>query len=135
MKSAFDEMMKGLDDVESFLAGKREGFRVHVPEQVDVKAIRTNLKLTQAAFSGLFGFSLDAVKHWEGGRRTPDPSARAYLTIIDKAPSMVIDILAPAKTSHRKQQPASKRRASAVSGTRLKISTKSKKPRSSYALA
>ena len=63
--------MKGLDDVESFLTGKREGFRVHVPEQVEVKAIRTNLNLAQAALPGIFGFSLDAVKHWEGGRRTP----------------------------------------------------------------
>ena len=65
--------MKGLDDVESFLTGKREGFRVHVPEQIDVNAIRANLNMAQAAFSGIFGFSLDAVKHWEVGRRTPDP--------------------------------------------------------------
>lgn len=38
--------------------------------------------MTQAAFSDSFGFSLDAVKHWEGGRRTPEVPARAYLTVI-----------------------------------------------------
>ena len=40
MKSGFDEMMKGLDEVESFLEGERKSVRVHIPERVDVKAIR-----------------------------------------------------------------------------------------------
>jgi putative transcriptional regulator len=66
MKSVFIELMSGLDDVESYLAGKTEGFRVHVPEEVNVKEIRNNLHMTQAKFSNTFGFSLDAVKHWEG---------------------------------------------------------------------
>lgn len=73
MKSAFEEMMKGLDDVESYMAGERDGFRVHVPERVDVKEIRYHLHMTQAAFSSTFGFSLDAVKHWEGEDALPIP--------------------------------------------------------------
>jgi DNA-binding transcriptional regulator YiaG len=32
--------------------------------------IRNRLGMTQARFSNAFGFSLDAIKHWEGGRRT-----------------------------------------------------------------
>jgi putative transcriptional regulator len=106
MKSAFNELMSGLDDVESYLSGKTEGFRVHVPEEVNVKEIRNHLQMTQAKFSNTFGFSLDAVKHWEGGRRTPDPSARAYLTIIERCPEMVIEILSPpqpvVQVAHRK---------------------------------
>jgi len=27
--------------------------------------------MTQARFSATFGFSLDAIKHWDAGRRTP----------------------------------------------------------------
>ena len=76
MKTQFEQMMNGLNDVEAFLAGKQEGFKAHVPLDVDVKAIRNRLGMTQAKFSDTFGFSLDAIKHWEGGRRTPEAPAR-----------------------------------------------------------
>ena len=79
MKTQFEQMMDGLTDVEAFLAGKQEGFRAHVPQEVDVKAIRNRLGMTQARFSDTFGFSLDAIKHWEGGRRTPEAPEKADL--------------------------------------------------------
>jgi putative transcriptional regulator len=96
MKTQFEQMMDGLNDVEAFLAGKQEGFKAHVPQDVDVKAIRNRLGMTQAKFSGVFGFSLDAIKHWEGGRRTPEASARTLLTVIDKNPAAVLTALNPA---------------------------------------
>src|SRR5258707_4867583 len=78
MKTQFEQMMDGLNDVEAFLAGEQEGFKAHVPQEVDVKAIRNRLGMTQARFSNTFGFSLDAIKHWEGGRRTPEAPARTF---------------------------------------------------------
>jgi len=96
MKTQFEQMMDGLNDVEAFLAGKQEGFRAHVPQEVDVKAIRNRLGMTQARFSDTFGFSLDAIKHWEGGRRTPEASARTLLTVIDRNPVAVLTALNPA---------------------------------------
>jgi putative transcriptional regulator len=96
MKTQFEQMMDGLSDVEAFLAGKEEGFKAHVPQDVDVKAIRNRLGMTQAKFSGVFGFSLDAIKHWEGGRRTPEAPARTLLTVIDKNPAAVLTALNPA---------------------------------------
>ena len=95
MKTQFEQMMDGLNDVEAFLAGKQEGFKAHVPQEVDVKAIRNRLGMTQAKFSGVFGFSLDAIKHWEGGRRTPEAPARTLLTVIDKNPAAVLSALNP----------------------------------------
>ncbi len=91
----FEDLKEGLSEVEAFLAGQQEGYRVTVPAQVDVKNIRRGLNLTQTKFSDLFGFSLDAVKHWEGGRRTPEASARAFLTVIAKNPKAVIAALNP----------------------------------------
>src|SRR6266480_6949816 len=91
----FEDLKQGLNEVEAFLAGQQEGYKVTVPSQVDVKNIRKGLNLTQARFSNLFGFSLDAVKHWEGGRRTPEASARAFLTVIAKNPKAVIAALNP----------------------------------------
>jgi putative transcriptional regulator len=96
MKTQFDQMMDGLNDVEAFLAGDKEGFKTHVPQKVDVKAIRNRLGMTQARFSHTFGFSLDAIKHWEGGRRTPEAPARTLLTVIDKNPAAVLTALNPA---------------------------------------
>ena len=96
MKTQFKQMMDGLNDVEAFLAGKEEGFKAHVPQEVDVKAIRNRLGMTQARFSDTFGFSLDAIKHWEGGRRTPEAPARTLLTVIDKNPAAVLTALNPA---------------------------------------
>src|SRR5258708_4097823 len=96
MKTQFEQMMNGLNDVEAFLAGKQEGFKAHVPQEVDVKAIRNRLGMTQARFSNTFGFSLDAIKHWEGGRRSPEAPARTLLTVIDKNPAAVLTALNPA---------------------------------------
>jgi putative transcriptional regulator len=96
MKTQFEQMMDGLNDVEAFLAGEQEGFKAHVPQDVDVKAIRNRLGMTQARFSDTFGFSLDAIKHWEGGRRTPEAPARTLLTVIDKNPAAVLTALNPA---------------------------------------
>src|SRR5882757_8113966 len=96
MKTQFEQMMNGLNDVEAFLAGKQEGFKAHVPQEVDVKAIRNRLGMTQARFSSTFGFSLDAIKHWEGGRRSPEAPARTLLTVIDKNPAAVLTALNPA---------------------------------------
>ncbi len=96
MKTQFEQMMDGLNDVEVFLAGEQEGFKAHVPKDVDVKAIRNRLGMTQARFSDTFGFSLDAIKHWEGGRRTPEAPARTLLTVIAKNPTAVLNALNPA---------------------------------------
>jgi len=96
MKTQFEQMMDGLNDVEAFLSGEQEGFKAHVPQAVDVKAIRNRLGMTQARFSSTFGFSLDAIKHWEGGRRIPEAPARTLLTVIDKNPAAVLTALNPA---------------------------------------
>jgi putative transcriptional regulator len=102
MSAMFDDLMNGLDEVDAFLAGHTAGYKVSVPADVDVKSIRKGLKMTQSRFSDTFGFSLDAVKHWEGGRRTPESSARAFLTVIAKNPGAVIEALHPNARHGRK---------------------------------
>ena len=58
MKTQFEQMMDGLNDVEAFLSGEQKGFKAHVPQDVDVKAIRNRLGMTQARFSDTFGSAL-----------------------------------------------------------------------------
>jgi len=46
-----------------------EPYRVHVPAQVDVKAILRRTGLTQAGFAASSGLSLHALRNWEQGKR------------------------------------------------------------------
>ncbi|MGC2161980.1 MAG: hypothetical protein WA634_08740 [Silvibacterium sp.] len=102
MTALFKDLMTGLDEVDAFLAGEKNGYKVNLPAEVDVKVIRKKLNMTQSRFSNTFGFSLDAVKHWEGGRRTPESSARAFLTVIARNPTAVIAALHPTSPSRSK---------------------------------
>jgi len=103
MTKLFSDLKAGLEEVDSFLAGETAGFKVTLPAEVDVKSIRKRLKMTQSCFSDTFGFSLDAVKHWEGGRRTPEASARAFLTVIARNPGAVIEALHPNSVQRLRQ--------------------------------
>jgi len=69
-------------------------YRIHIPSQVDVKAIRQNLGLSQSSFAARFGLSIHTLRNWEQGKRQPDPAARAYLKVIENAPDKVCEALA-----------------------------------------
>ena len=110
-EKAFSKVMQGLKEAQAYMDGEREGYKVTVPPTVDVKSIRKGLHMTQAAFSDNFGFSLDTVKHWEGGRRTPEVPARAYLTVIARNPSAVLEALRPAPATALPAQSPIRRKA------------------------
>jgi len=69
-------------------------YKIHIPESVDVKAIREGMGLSQSSFANRFGLSVYALRNWEQGKRQPDPAARAYLKVIEKVPDIVIRVLA-----------------------------------------
>jgi putative transcriptional regulator len=66
----------------------------YVPEEVDVKAIRARLGLSQAEFSRRYAVSPRSLQEWEQGRRRPESAVRAYLTVIDRNPEAVEKALA-----------------------------------------
>ena len=110
MTKTFDMIMGGLDEVEGFLGGDREGFVVHIPADVDVKAIRKKLNLSQPKFAAAFGFSVGRVRDWEQGRFAIDAPSRVLLTVIDREPDAVRRALA----RPTQKRPASKRPARAA---------------------
>jgi putative transcriptional regulator len=67
---------------------------VHVPNEVDVRAIRRRLGLSQEEFALQFGFSLGTLRHWEQGQRHPEGAARVLLKVIDRRPDAVREALA-----------------------------------------
>ena len=50
------------------------GCVVHVPEDIDVKAIRERISLSQAEFAKLFGLSKRTLEHWEHPAARPGRS-------------------------------------------------------------
>jgi putative transcriptional regulator len=61
-----------------------------VPDDVeDVRALRTQLGLSQEAFAARFGFSVDAIRQYESHRRVPTGPARTLLRVIAREPDAV----------------------------------------------
>lgn len=82
---------KALDDVLAFDKGEGYGGRASrvAVTDVDVKAIREQLKLSQEAFAERFGLTLATVKNWEQGRRAPEEAAKILLRLIESQPKLV----------------------------------------------
>jgi putative transcriptional regulator len=62
---------------------------IEVPDDVDAKAIRSKLVLSQAEFARRYAVSPRSLQEWEQGRRHPESAVRAYLTVIDRNPKAV----------------------------------------------
>lgn len=97
MSKIGSDILKGAREALAHARGERvAGIVVHVPEEVDVRAIRRRTGLSQAAFAARYGFAKAAVQDWEQGRRKPERSARLFLKVLEKEPEAVDRALAVA---------------------------------------
>ena len=63
--------------------------RVSPVKEIDIKAIRDHLHLSQKEFAHYFGVSVRTIQEWEQHRREPSASARNFLKVIEFAPKVV----------------------------------------------
>lgn len=61
---------------------------------VDVRAIRTRVRMTQQRFADVFGLPVSNVRDWEQGRSAPDQAAQVLLQVIEHRPDAVRDTFA-----------------------------------------
>lgn len=97
MSEVGESILRGARDALAYARGDKSRGRatvVHVPEQVDVKAVRKRLGLSQTAFAARFGVSIGTLRDWEQKRRRPEGPARILLTVIDREPKAVERALA-----------------------------------------
>lgn len=94
MSKLFEEMAQGTAEARAYMEGERRSYKVTLPETVDVRRLRKRLHLSQGRFAECFGLSVDAVRHWESGRRQPEAAARALLVVIAADPQFVMRTLA-----------------------------------------
>lgn len=90
----FASIQRGLEEAIAHAQGNQKGTRVHRLRPVDVKALRTNIGMTQAEFAARFGVSLATLRHWERGDRAPHGPALVLLNVIARNPAAVIEALA-----------------------------------------
>jgi putative transcriptional regulator len=92
----FEGIKQGLEEAIAFARGEGDlsQYKVHIPEDLDVKAIRKATGLTQDAFAMHFGFNLARLRDLEQKRSRPDSAIRAYLKVIQKNPEAVKKALA-----------------------------------------
>ena len=62
---------------------------VHVPDDIDVRAIRASFGLTREKFAARFGLDPRTLQEWEQRRRRPDRATRILLRVIEKEPDAV----------------------------------------------
>lgn len=97
MSEAGNRILRSVRRARAYARGETtEGFIAHVPAEVDVKAIRARLGLSQDAFALRFGFSAAAVRDWEQHRRQPEQAARVLLLVIAHNPDVVCEALSAA---------------------------------------
>jgi putative transcriptional regulator len=99
MGKAGKRLVVAAEEALAIARGEKKPARLHVPADIDVKAIRQKTQMPQEDFAYTFGFTPNQIKDWEQGRSRPLGGVRAYLMIIDRDPTMVRDLL---RTAMRK---------------------------------
>lgn len=85
-KTFGEEMLEAMQEVVDIATGKKPPARVHTYYFPDVRAIRKKVGMSQKKFAATYRIPLPTLKGWEQGRRRPDATASAYLTIIATMP-------------------------------------------------
>ncbi|ETX08094.1 helix-turn-helix domain-containing protein [Candidatus Entotheonella palauensis] len=91
MTKAGSRILKSARQALAYAQGQGESseYVVHVPEELDVKAIRSKIGMSQEEFARHFGVSKRTVQDWEQRRRHPSGPSRAFLVVIDREPEAV----------------------------------------------
>ena len=81
-------------------------------DALDVRALRTRMKLTQDEFASSFGISVATLRNWEQGTRKPAGTALVLLNVIRENPRVVLLAVRKARLRAPHMLPASHPRKS-----------------------
>ena len=102
-----DDLIQGLSEALAHARGEHvPGMIIHHVD-VDAKAVRKKLHLTQEQMALGLGTSPSGDRKWEQGQRQPSGAARTLLRVMEKEPEAVLRVLStdravsPAPASRR----------------------------------
>ena len=104
-RMAFERIAEGLNEALSVARGETKPVKLHVPAEIDVRAIRAKLRMSQEDFVACYGFTINQIKDWEQGRARPIGGVRAYLMLIKQDPKAVHNLLHAALGGTVRKQP------------------------------
>jgi DNA-binding transcriptional regulator YiaG/mRNA-degrading endonuclease RelE of RelBE toxin-antitoxin system len=102
MSKAGKRLLGAAQEMRAIARGEAKSAHVHIPPDIDVKAIRRRLELSQEAFASEFSFSIAQIRDWEQGRTRPLEANRAYLLLIDRRPDVIRRTLAEVRADAAK---------------------------------
>ncbi|CAM3624194.1 Antitoxin igA-2 [Vibrio aerogenes CECT 7868] len=82
----FEDLKTSLEEATAIKRGQKKAAKTTRYEIADVKAIRAQLKVSQAEFAAALGTSVDTIKSWESRRRNPTGLAAKVLAMIKDNP-------------------------------------------------
>ena len=89
----FDELLGSVREAGRILRTEQAPSRTFSLESPDVKSIREQVGLPQSRFATLLGVSVETIRNWEKGRRSPSGPARVLLSLLEKNPDRVLGML------------------------------------------
>lgn len=97
--SIYNSIIKGLNEAIAHERGQLKGVKRHVIKiaplpnykSQEIKRIRLNLRLSQAAFANIIGVSQKTVEAWESGRNIPQGPSQRMLELLDKNGSRIVE--------------------------------------------
>jgi DNA-binding transcriptional regulator YiaG len=87
-ESIFKDLATSMQQAIEIAEGKTEAARVTRYEVADVKAIRSQLHVTQKELASALDVSVDTVKSWEQKRRNPTGLAGKVLNVLRDEPEL-----------------------------------------------
>ena len=104
MTKAGSRLLNSARQAAAIARGEAEPARLYVPAEIDVKAIRTRVGVSQDDFASEFGFTVNQIKDWEQNRTRPLGGVRAYLILIDRQTDVVRQMLSEVRATLRDEQ-------------------------------
>ena len=86
MSTFGQDLIASMEEAAAHARGEPTEARKRTVEVPDVRALREQLGLSQHAFASAYRIPLATLKGWEQGRRQPDATASAYLSVIAHLP-------------------------------------------------
>lgn len=97
-KDLFEQLVESVNEMKGIQAGAQKPARVTRSDDlfrsgtIDVAALRTRFRLSQAKFAALLGISVDTLQNWEQGRRQPEGAARVLLRVAAAHPDALLSV-------------------------------------------
>ncbi|HCM1945664.1 TPA: helix-turn-helix domain-containing protein [Salmonella enterica subsp. salamae serovar 30:g,m,s:e,n,x] len=92
-KALFERLTKSMTQMNEIVEGKGQPSRTFYIDAMKIKEIRQASGLSQTKFADLISVSVDTLRNWEQGRRSPTGPAKALLRAIANDPEHVISAL------------------------------------------